>query len=246
MPYLSLDPEKLTEAIDTLERRIGERFPESSLRKVCKDLLGISQTTKRHTEWVSSPIVGLRLAVYLLIGLIAAGILTTIGSLDMPGKGVDLIDFVQVLESGINDVVLISAAVFFLITLEARIKRGRALKYIHELRSIAHVIDMHQLTKDPERMFLKGKNTASSPKRKKLSPFELGRYLDYCSEMLALTSKLAALHVQDYDDSVALASVNEVENLTGGLSQKIWQKLMVLHTIQADLEASEMVEQGSA
>ena len=29
---------------------------------------------------------------------------------------------------------------------------GRALKAIHELRSIAHIIDMHQLTKDPERI----------------------------------------------------------------------------------------------
>jgi len=58
----------------------------------------------------------------------------------------------------------------------------------------------------------------------------LSRYLDYCSEMLSLTGKIAALYVQTYDDGVALAAVNEVEGLTTGLSRKIWQKLMILET----------------
>ena len=66
--------------------------------------------------------------------------------------------------------------------------------------------------------------------------YELGRYLDYCSEMLSLTGKVAVLYVQDFDDDVALAGVTEVENLTNGLSRKIWQKLMVLN---ADPQARE-------
>ena len=43
-------------------------------------------------------------------------------------------------------------AAFFFLTLETRLKRQRALKAIRELRSLAHIIDMHQLTKDPERI----------------------------------------------------------------------------------------------
>lgn len=35
---------------------------------------------------------------------------------------------------------------------------------------------------------------------------------------------------QELDDAVALAAVNEVESLTTGLSRKIWQKLMILHS----------------
>src|SRR5258708_24597219 len=35
----------------------------------------------------------------------------------------------------------------------SRIKRARALKAMHELRSLAHIIDMHQLTKDHESLF---------------------------------------------------------------------------------------------
>jgi hypothetical protein len=62
-----------------------------------------------------------------------------------------------------------------------------------------------------------------------MSSFELSRYLDYCSEMLSLTGKVGALYVQNLHDPVALASVNEIETLTTGLSRKIWQKLMIIH-----------------
>ena len=61
--------------------------------------------------------------------------------------------------------------------------------------------------------------------------FELSRYLDYCSEALSLTGKVAALYVQPFDDPVALDAVSEVEQLTTGLSRKIWQKLTVLFSM---------------
>ncbi len=140
-----------------------------------------------------------------------------------------LAELIQTLEAGINDVVLVAAAVFFLTTLESRVKRRRALKAIHELRAMAHVIDMHQLTKDPERL-LEGGSDSLVIDRAPMTQFELGRYLDYCSEALSLTGKVAALYIQGFDDPVALQAVNEVEELTTGLSRKVWQKLMVLYS----------------
>ena len=100
-----------------------------------------------------------------------------------------------------------------------------------ELRSLAHIIDMHQLTKDPERLIIaqQSMDTQASPTLG-MSQFELHRYLDYCSEMLALTGKIAALYVRRFDDPVALTSANEVESLTTGLCQKIWQKILILHS----------------
>lgn len=76
----------------------------------------------------------------------------------------------------------------------------------------------------------------SRPKRRKtlaaLHPLrslaQLGRYLDYCSELLSLISKIAALHVQRFNEPVVLGAVNEIEALTTGLSGKIWQKITVL------------------
>ena len=45
--------------------------------------------------------------------------------------------------------------------------------------------------------------------------------------MLAIVGKIAALWLESLDDSVALAAVNEIEALTAGLSQKIWQKIVI-------------------
>ena len=69
--------------------------------------------------------------------------------------------------------------------------------------------------------------TDSSPTRE-LTPFLLGRYLDYCSEMLSLIGKINALYLQHLEDEVVLKAADGVEGLTTSLSQKIWQKLVIL------------------
>ena len=33
-----------------------------------------------------------------------------------------------------------------------------------------------------------------------MTPFQLSRYLNYCSEMLSLTGKIAAVYIQRFDD----------------------------------------------
>jgi hypothetical protein len=141
-------------------------------------------------------------------------------------------ELVQAVEASINDVVFMAVGLFFLGGLEGRIKRARILSALHELRSIAHIIDMHQLTKDPDRIVEEGGagrvDTPSSPLRS-LTRFELGRYLDYCTEMLALLGKIAALYAQNTSDPVALSAVDQIEDLTSMLSQKIAQKILILH-----------------
>jgi hypothetical protein len=61
-------------------------------------------------------------------------LLVTLGRLDVPGRSMNVVDFVMVLESGINDVVLIGAAVFFLVTVDVRPKRRPA----NAPRSVPH------------------------------------------------------------------------------------------------------------
>ena len=235
---LALDVEAIARTVALLRRRIDERFPESGLGRVCRELERITGQTRERAAWIATPILGLRAGVAALVAVIAAGLVGTVVSLHRPNQPMEVFQFVQLLESGINDVVLVGAGVFFLLTLETRIKRRRALTAIRELRAIAHIIDMHQLTKDPEWVLGRGQETGILPPRT-LSRFELSRYLDYCSEMLSLTGKVAVLYVQDFDDDVALAGVNEVENLTNGLSRKIWQKLMVLNADPAARHAED-------
>lgn len=227
--YRNLDSEKILATIETLDRRIAERFPGSGLGRVCQELLTIAEESQRRSAWIAKPHRWLRIIAGALVMLIVGGLLFVLAKAAWPHNGFDLVVLVQVSEAGLNVFLLLSAAILSLVTVETRIKRRRALKAIHELRALAHVIDMHQLTKDPERLQARRAQTASSPKQT-LSQFELGRYLDYCSEMLALIGKLAALYVQKFDDPVALAAVNEVEDLTNGLSRKIWQKIMIINS----------------
>ena len=95
---------------------------------------------------------------------------------------------------------------------------------------MAHIVDMHQLTKDPDRYLLKATFTESSPKRT-MTLFELGRYLDYSCESLSLISKVAAIYVQGFDDDAVLQAVDEIETLTVGLSAKISQKIVILNDV---------------
>ena len=138
----------------------------------------------------------------------------------------DFTNSMQGLDATISSLVFIGAAILFFKSWENRIKRSRALRAVHELRALAHIIDMHQLTKDPESALrpLRG----GPPAKRRLTPFELRRYLDYCSDAMALISKIAALYVQGFQDEVLLGAVDDVENLTAGFSRKIWQKITVL------------------
>jgi len=66
---------------------------------------------------------------------------------------------------------------------------------------------------------------------------EIQRYLDYCSEMLSLSGKIAALYTQSIQDSVVIDTVNELEGLSTNLSRKIWQKIMILNGAASSAEA---------
>lgn len=80
---------------------------------------------------------------------------------------------VRVFESLIIGVVFLAAATALVAGQEMRRKRDHAAIAINELRTLAYSVDGHQLTSDPK--------TAIH---------------DYCSEMLALVSRIAELYVQ--------------------------------------------------
>lgn len=232
-PYRKLDAEKIVETLATLHRRIAERFPDSGLAEVSKETLAVARENAGRIRKILRPDPLLRALILLILAggvaiLLAVGISLRAGRIDWrPASGSELI---QEIEAALATVVFLGAAVVYLTSLERRAKCSRTLQAIHELRSLAHIVDMHQLTKDPERVLLPGTDTESSPKRS-LTPFLLSRYLDYCSELLALIAKVGALYAQSLDDPVTLSAVDDIEDLTSGLCRKIWQKIMLLDRI---------------
>lgn len=235
--YRTLDTAKIVDTIAALERRISERFAGAGLGRVCAELAEIARENKERLERISRPNVGLRLASGAVL-LVGGALLVYVGRiiLHLKSENTDLFGVMQGIEASVNLLVVMGAAVFTLVTLESRWKRKQALEDLHELRSIVHVIDMHQLTKDPSTVASVTPPTPSSPKRS-LTPQELVRYLDYCSEMLSLTAKVAALYAQHSADPAVLEAVNDLERLTTNLSSKIWQKVSIVQATVSALPA---------
>lgn len=227
MPYRSLDSNRILETAERLEKRIGERFPEAGLRKVAAEVVMLAKNSAMQTRSLEQPIWWLRAAT---VGAIAAGaaVFVFIGSF-VTFDRVERLDLgaVQGIEALVNTLILGGLGLVTLVRLEERIQQKRAFKGLHALRSVIHVIDMHQLTKDPSTYSKGFKKTANSPERA-MSRADLGRYLDYCSELLSLTGKLAALYAQALDDAVVVDAVNDIETLATNLSHKIWQKITLL------------------
>ena len=230
---IRLEATRIVETAQRLQRRIEERFPGSGLSGVAHDVAVLADDAVEIAAWLGRPHYWTRsagiVAALALVFTIAAGVTWV-----RIGTAVHTwFEWVQSIEALINDVVFVAIAVYFLMGLETRRKRARTIEALHVLRSLAHIVDMHQLTKDPDRTFSERLDTASSPKER-LTPFELTRYLDYCSELLAILSKIAALYVQELFDPQTVAAANAVEQLCVGLSRAIWQKIMILERILPD------------
>ena len=231
--YHALDAACIVETAERLVARIGERFPGSGLSRVGLSVLETAAVTRERAERLGRPNRPLRLtaavSVGALLALVAYGLRALLG-LD----GFDRIsEVLQATESLVNEFILLGLVGAFFFSLEGRLKRRRALIHLHELRSLAHIIDMHQLTKDPERLQSPLPDTASSPQRL-MDAARLSRYLDYCSELLSLVTKLAALYGQALSDGVVFGAVNDIESLVGGLQRKIWQKISLLESAGAE------------
>ena len=227
--YRTLNAAEIVATVTKLADRIAERFPDSGLTGAAAQLLATARDTARRAHALSRPYLGLRTLVLLVAaaGLALFGrILADVDWAGIAARSNDLA-ISETLESSVNLIVLMGAGLWFLLTLEERWKRARTQTALHELRAFAHVVDMHQLTKDPTVLLGGGTTTPSSPDRR-MTRFELTRYLEYCAEMLALTGKLAALYAGESHDHVVIAAASDVETLCTDLGRKIWQKITIL------------------
>ncbi|MDX8491083.1 hypothetical protein RFN29_05780 [Mesorhizobium sp. VK22B] len=229
MRYRTLDPKLIIETAERLEERVAERFPDAGLRGVAGELVSLSRDLAKAAKALEAPIWWLR---GVIIAAVVAGALVflfvgTVLPLDRIAGPDDAVQSVQGIEASVNMIILAVLGFLALGRSEERIKRRKVFRELHGLRSLIHVIDMHQLTKDPATLSANFKPTAHSPARI-TNAADLARYLDYCSEMLSITGKIAALFAQSVNDDVVVDGVNDIENLASNLSRKIWQKITLI------------------
>ncbi|TQK69922.1 hypothetical protein [Nocardioides sp. SLBN-35] len=214
-----------------LEQRIAARFPGRGLNRVAGELAGLVETVDSSTATARGRRSWLRplsrfgiVAVLVVTGTVM--VLAIRSALaDAPDDG---LAWIPLLESSVNDLVFAALAIWFLYSVPERLQRASLLALLHRLRSLAHIVDMHQLTKDPERLRTEFVPTDASVPMD-LDTDELEHYLDYCSELLSLVGKTAALCAEASRDPVVLDTVSTVETLTVSLERKIWQKIAVLN-----------------
>jgi hypothetical protein len=228
-PYRRLDPAMVAVTAGRLRDRVRERFPDSGLAGVGRELSRLADGAGRQTHALTRPYLGLRTLVFLVLaaGIAAQAYVIWLAKDATPTDQLNVFTLTPVIESAVNLMLLVFAGMWFLLTLEERLRRGRIQAWLHQLRAFAHVVDMHQLTKDPTVILNPGARTQSSPQRI-TTRFELARYLEYCAEMLALTGKLSALMAGETNDHVIIAAASDVENLCTDLGRKVWQKIMIL------------------
>jgi hypothetical protein len=225
--YERLDADEILRTAERLERRIRERFPAASLSKLAARLAEITRESKTEVERLCRPNIPLRVGVSVFLAAGLAVLVSVVRHLHVNFQVTTFTDLMQGIEATLGILFFLSTGVFFFVKIEDRLKRNRTLRMVHKLRTVAHIVDMHQLTKDPEAVLLGASPTASSPQRS-LGEGELRRYLDYSCELLALVGKVAALYAEGLADPVILDAVDDLEDLTGGLIGKIWQKLMIM------------------
>jgi len=225
-----LREDKLLETVEKIRQRIDERFPASGLSQVAAEIVQITREALVRAENIRRPNVWLRAGLLALLAVAIVGVVTYLRSQVEETSFTAAV--MQFLDASKGSAAVLAATAVFFVTLETRLKRRRALQAVHELRAIAHIIDMHQLAKDPDRLGhpIEPTSVAGRP----LDAESMSRYLHFCTELLAVVSKIGQLYVQDFPDATALAAVDNFESLATGLSSKIWQKLMILERIRSD------------
>lgn len=237
--YRTLDPNQIIKTLVALEARIVDRFPGSGLSKVCGELIMVTRESGERIETMSRPNLLLRAGILSLLGAGGLMLVYLTSIIEIKRDSENLFGVMQGIDSVFNILVLMGAGMLFLASLETRWKRQQAMEHLHELRSIVHVIDMHQLPKDPSASHAPTVATpdASQPQRA-ITPFELVRYLEYCSEMMSLAAKVAALYAQSTKDSVVIDAASDLGQITSNMSNKIWQKITIAQSLTREIARS--------
>jgi hypothetical protein len=117
--YRTLDAAQIVDTLRVLEQRVRERFPDSGLAGVCHELVGIAETTQSRSEEIAKPNRALRATIFAAIAAGLAGLIYVAVSINVPVGNAEIFGIFQGLESAMNIVVLVGAALFFLISLRS-------------------------------------------------------------------------------------------------------------------------------
>jgi hypothetical protein len=224
-PDRHLDPNKLIKTSAALTAWIDKDFNHAHLARVADNIHRLTQEAVVTAARIRRPIWLLRIGIWTLVLALVAGAVHQLVTQPLD-------QILRFLDDTKWAALYIGAFLLAFINLEVRFKRRRALQAIGELRAVAHIVDMHQLAKDQ----------TIEEFREHTTPAHMESYLHACIALLALLSKIGQLYVEHFPDTVATQSVNDLEMITTGLSNKIWMKILSLKKFDVALPKQEEAE----
>ncbi len=123
---------EITQTLARLRDRVAERFPESGLSHVTEELLRFAGDASQTAAYLERPNWPVRVGVAITIAVMAMILLAAASAIRVSHNVGGIAELAQGLEAAINDLVFLGVAIWFLLTLEARMKRRRALGALHQ------------------------------------------------------------------------------------------------------------------
>ncbi|MEJ6579944.1 MAG: hypothetical protein QNL33_15700 [Akkermansiaceae bacterium] len=195
------------------------------------EVAAVAEGTVARVPEIVKPKIFLRIMVGLLVVAVLSGPLLFSVLLSFSEEVNNLGHFLEATDAGLHLLLILTGGIIFLVGLENRLRRNHSLDALVEFRSLAHLVDLHQINKDPglDRM------AAPVPDRRTVrSDAALAEYLDFSGDLLSIIGKLAAYYAQNLRDRVVLDAVTEIETLSSSLSNKLWLKIIVLREMMRD------------
>ena len=217
-----LDPAKIIQTAENLAHRVSVKFPESTLVGLTADLAEIARVTDERARRARRPNrlirgTGRLASVLCILGLwyIVDHIQTHLLNAHLEFGNIS--DLFEAADAGFNMLVGLAGILWFLVTIEARVKRKQALAHIGELLEFIQLIDVTQLYYTPELY-----KSSASPDSTRLR-FD-HTYLLFCNEMLGVIGNLAPLYTRgNMDDSVWRAT-SDVVMLANAIQGRLFAK----------------------
>jgi len=212
-----LDPSRIIETAEDLAQRIDQKLPGSTLAGLAAELVRIARDTDQRVQQARKPILAIRFASVIAIGCGLLGLWYLVRHIHTRWEFGTVTDLFEATDAGFNILVVLAGALWFLITLEARLKSKKVLESIQELREFIHVIDATQLYYTPEIYH----HDAESPSNRWRFDHT---YLLACSLMLGVISNLAALYTRGAAGDSIMRAAADVEMFAAALTGKLYAK----------------------
>jgi hypothetical protein len=120
--YLRVEPGSVIETVARLRSRIDQRFPDSGLSRVAAELHDVALESAERARQSAKPEIGLRVGMAVLVVLVLAGLFGALASVKVSAEAANVYELLQGIEAGVNDLVFLGLGIFFLASLEARLK----------------------------------------------------------------------------------------------------------------------------